>query len=60
MARFRCHACGGEGQFEYRTGDHACPRCGARDVQLAFSIDELPDDDPFFEALRRPADDDEG
>lgn len=53
MARFKCRACGGEGQFEYRAGERACPRCGSSDVQIAVSIDDLPDDDPLFEHMRR-------
>jgi rubredoxin len=59
MARFRCRACGGEGEFEYRPGEHKCPRCGAHDVQFALSIAEIPDDDPLVEALRKLAREDE-
>lgn len=59
MARFRCRACGGEGEFEYQPGEHKCPRCGSRDVQFALSVAELPDDDPLIEALRCLADDNE-
>ena len=59
MARFRCRACGGEGEFEYRPGEHKCPRCGARDVQIALSVAEIPDDDPLIEAMRKLAREDE-
>ncbi len=59
MARFRYHACGKEGEFEYRPGAHACPLCGAHDVQIVLSIAELPDDDPLIEELRRLAEEDE-
>lgn len=55
MARFRCRACGKEGEFEYRPGEHKCPVCGSNDVQFALSIAELPDDDPLIEAMRRLA-----
>ncbi len=57
MARFRCRACGEEGNFEYRPGPCKCPRCGADDVQVASSFIEMPDDDPFWEQMRAPADD---
>jgi len=40
MARFHCRSCGEEDTFAYTSG-HACPRCGARDVQLAIGIAEL-------------------
>jgi Zn finger protein HypA/HybF involved in hydrogenase expression len=56
MARFRCRACRAEGTFEY-TGDHACPNCGSRDVQLAIAIEELSDNDPLIVALTKVADD---
>jgi hypothetical protein len=59
MARFRCRVCGGEGEFDYRAGKHACPRCGSPDVQIAVSVDELPDDDPLFGAMQRWAQGDE-
>ncbi|MBB1090462.1 hypothetical protein HUU61_04095 [Rhodopseudomonas palustris] len=55
MARFRCRACGGEGEFVYRPGRHACPDCGSGDVQLAIGIEELPDDDPLIAAMIAPA-----
>jgi len=55
MARFRCRACGEEGEFAY-SGVHACPRCGSRDVQFALSIAELADDDPFIQAIEELAD----
>jgi rubredoxin len=57
MARFRCRVCGLEGTFLYQAGHHECPRCGARDVQFALGIEELPDDDPLIEAMRRLAED---
>ncbi|MCP3471815.1 hydrogenase maturation nickel metallochaperone HypA [Bradyrhizobium sp. CCGUVB1N3] len=41
MARFRCRACGQEGEFTY-IGGHECPRCGSADVQFALGIDEMP------------------
>jgi|GEM_PF-3635768 len=59
MARFRCRACGEEGEFEYRPGRHKCPRCGAHDVQFALSIGEIPDGDPLVEAMRKLAREDE-
>jgi hypothetical protein len=55
MARFLCGACGQEGDFIYQAGRHTCPRCGSTDVQFALGIEELPDDDPLFEAMERPA-----
>lgn len=51
MARFRCRTCGKEGAFIY-DGRRRCPNCGSIDVQLAIGIDELPDDDPFIEAMK--------
>ena len=51
MARFRCRACGAEGTCEY-TGVHACPNCGAQDVQFAIATDELPDDHPLVVWMR--------
>lgn len=56
MARFRCRACGRDGELEYRPGARTCPHCGADDVQVALSIAEIPDDDPLIEAMRRLAD----
>ncbi len=44
MARFRCAACGREGEFAYDPQRHECPRCGASDVVFALGIDELPDE----------------
>jgi uncharacterized OB-fold protein len=49
MARFRCAACGREGEFVYDPQRHACPRCGSADVVFALGIEELPDE--FVEAL---------
>jgi rubredoxin len=54
MARFRCRSCGQEGTFVY-AGGHPCPRCGSCDVQLAIRVEELSDDDPLVEAMRRLA-----
>lgn len=56
MARFRCRSCGQDGTFEY-DGRHACPKCGSRNVQLAMRAEELTDDDPLVEAMKRLADD---
>jgi uncharacterized Zn finger protein (UPF0148 family) len=58
MAKFRCRACGEEGIFVH-DGRLKCPNCGSADVQFAFSIEELPDDDPLIEELERPAEDSE-
>ena len=55
MARFRCRACGEEGTIEYLAGRHACPGCGSPDVQFAVGIEELPDDDPLIQAMKRLA-----
>ncbi|MFK4500246.1 transposase [Bradyrhizobium japonicum] len=44
MARFRCGACGREGEFAYDPQHHECPRCGSFDVVFALNIDELPDE----------------
>jgi Zn finger protein HypA/HybF involved in hydrogenase expression len=52
MARFRCRACRQEGTFD---GRHACPRCGAADVQFALGVEELCDDDLLIEAFERLA-----
>jgi len=49
MAKFRCRACGQEGEVVYDPTHHACPRCGSLDVVFALPIDELPD--KFVEAL---------
>jgi hypothetical protein len=49
MARFRCRACGQEGEFAYDPERHNCPRCGSADVVFALGIDELPDE--FVETL---------
>jgi Zn finger protein HypA/HybF involved in hydrogenase expression len=48
MARFRCHACGAEGTFDY-DGRRDCPQCGSLDVQLAIVVEDLPDDHPLIE-----------
>ncbi len=57
MARFHCRSCRKEGSFVY-DGRHACPNCGSVDVQFALSIEELPDDHPLIEAMRRLAEED--
>jgi hypothetical protein len=57
MARFRCRACGEEGTFDY-DGRHECPNCGPVNVQVALGIEELPDDDPLIEAMKRLAEED--
>jgi hypothetical protein len=58
MARFRCRARGSEGTFEYQPGRHACPRCGSPDVQFAIGIEQLPDDAPPIQAMKRLAEQD--
>jgi hypothetical protein len=52
MARFSCGDCREEGECAYRPGTPACPRCGSRNVRIAASIMELPDDDPLWVELR--------
>lgn len=54
MARFRCRACGEEGTFVY-DGRRDCPACGSIDVQLAIGVEELDDDHPLIEAMKRLA-----
>lgn len=44
MARFRCAACGKDGEVDYDPTRHQCTRCGSSDVVFALSIDELPDE----------------
>lgn len=56
MARFRCRICGGEGKCNYLPDEHKCPRCGARDVQFALSVGEIPD--AIFEQIEKLADGD--
>jgi transposase len=58
MARFRCRMCGEEGSFVYG-GRLECPNCGSADVQFSLSIEELADDDPLIEELKRPSEDGE-
>jgi primosomal protein N' len=57
MARFRCSACGQEGDFTYDPTRHECPRCGSNHVVFALGIEEMPDE--LFEALMQaePLDD---
>lgn len=57
MARFRCRACGEEGEFD--PSEHKCPTCGSLDVQFTLSIAELQDDDPLIEMMRQLAQGDE-
>ena len=57
MAKFRCRACCEEGTFVY-DGRLECPNCGSAEVQFALSIEELPDDDPLIEAMKRRAEED--
>ena len=40
MARFRCIACGREGEFVYDPERHECPRCRSSDVVFALDIDD--------------------
>ncbi|SIO54460.1 hypothetical protein SAMN05443247_07807 [Bradyrhizobium erythrophlei] len=54
MARFRCRACGKEDSFVY-DGRHTCPNCGSAAVQFALGVEEIPDDHPLIEAMRRLA-----
>lgn len=35
--------------------NHACPRCGSHDVQIALSVEDLSDDDPLTAMMRRLA-----
>jgi uncharacterized Zn finger protein (UPF0148 family) len=57
MAKFRCRASCEEGTFVY-DGRLECPNCGSAKVQFALSIEELPDDDPLIEAMKRRAEED--
>ena len=54
MARFRCRSCREEGEFEYRPGEHKCPRCGDRNVQFALAAVEIPDS--ILEQIEKLAD----
>ena len=60
MAKFRCRTCGKEGTFVYDPQRYTCPICGSPDVQFAIGIEELPDDDPLIEAMKRRAKEDDG
>src|SRR5258708_38957943 len=55
MAKFRCRTCGKEGTFVYDPERHTCPLCDSIDVQFAIGVEELPDDDPLIEAMKRLA-----
>ena len=59
MAKFRCRTCGKEGTFVYDPQRYTCPLCDSIDVQFALSIEELPDDDPLIEAMKRLAEEDD-
>jgi hypothetical protein len=58
VAHFRCRTCGEEGTFVY-DGRPDCPACGSIDVQLAIGVEELDDDHPLVEAMKRLAEEDE-
>ena len=58
MAKFRCRTCGKEGTFVYDPERYTCPICDSIDVQFAIGIEELPDDDPLIEAMKRRAEQD--
>jgi hypothetical protein len=58
MAKFRCRACCAEGAFVYDPERCTCPICDSIDVQFAIGIEELPDDDPLIEAMKRRAEQD--
>jgi hypothetical protein len=58
MARFRCRACGEEGTFVY-DGRRECPRCQSIEVQFAIGIEELADNDPLIEAMKRLGEEDD-
>ena len=58
MAKFRCRACCAEGTFVYDPERCTCPICDSIDVQFAVGIEELPDDDPLIEAMKRRAEQD--
>jgi hypothetical protein len=59
MAKFRCRTCGKEGTFVYDPERYTCPICDSIDVQFAIGIEELDDDYPLIEAMRRRAEDGE-
>ncbi|MGY3618445.1 hypothetical protein [Bradyrhizobium sp. USDA 10063] len=59
MARFRCAACGREGEFVYDPQRHECPRCSSKDVVFALAIDELSDEIIEAIASAEPLDDPE-
>ena len=54
MASYRCRGCGQDGTFVY-DGRDACPNCGSVNVQFAIGIEELADDDPLIEEMKRLA-----
>jgi hypothetical protein len=60
MAKFRCRTCGKEGTFVYDPERYTCPICDSIDVQFVIGIEELPDDDPLIEAMKRLAKEDDG
>ena len=59
MAKFRCRTCGTEGTFVYDPERYTCPICDSIDVQFVIGIEELPDDDPLIEAMKRLAKEDD-
>jgi len=60
MAKFRCRRCGMEGTFVYDPERYTCLICDSIDVQFAIGIEEVPDDDPLRNAMKRLAKDDNG
>jgi hypothetical protein len=59
MARFRCAACGRNGECEYDADRHQCPLCGSSDVVFALAVEELPDEVLDAIASAEPLDDQE-
>lgn len=59
MAKFRCRACARKAPSSYDPERYTCPICNSIDVQFAIGIEELDDDDPLIEAMRRRAEDGE-
>lgn len=44
MARFRCRACGQEGELTYDPARHECRCRGSPDVQFALGAEEMPEE----------------
>ena len=59
MAKFRCRTCSKEGTFVYDAERYTCPICHSLDVQFVIGIEELPDDDPIIETMKRLAKEDD-